>query len=137
MTKPVAASLSPSTDSVVGQTTSRRQLQGYGLSKFQSRAITQQLVYCDRQGQAYLYELREVIASIRDYIQRPRVKQSTKTKLATVLDLLLQRLDNVTPGLFGAETTELGEMTRSLMRTMAKSDQQLAEMKAMVASNHD
>ena len=127
---------SPAFDTLARQTTSRRQLQGYGLSRFQSRAVTQQLTHCDRQGQAYLYEIREVITSIRNYVQRPRVQPETKSKLAMVLNLLLQQLGNVTPAFAGSATTELGEMTRSLMRTMVKSDQQLAEMKAVVASNH-
>lgn len=115
--------------------TTRRQLRGYGLSAYHSRTVTQQLTPCDRQGRAYYYNLRDVIGAIRDYAARDRVKPSTQDKLATVLQALLDRLGNVTPVLFGAEETELSQMTRSLLHTMAQSDQQLAEIKALVAAS--
>ena len=56
------------------KTTTRKQLQGYGASRYLAYSLTKDLTSATKQGRAYAYVLRDVIVSIREYKKRPRIK---------------------------------------------------------------
>jgi hypothetical protein len=117
--------------------TTRVQLQGYGLTRYQSTKITQGLTPASKKGRTYIYLVSDVISSIRNYIDYPRVKPSTRQQLITVLDSLLERLGNVIS--LPINTTlsshpEIGELTKQLFKAMSATDKTLIELKATAAT---
>jgi hypothetical protein len=58
--------------------TTRLQLRGYGATRYQAQAITKNLTAAVHQGRAYAYPVSDVVASIREYLQRPRVQPATR-----------------------------------------------------------
>jgi hypothetical protein len=117
--------------------TTRVQLQGYGLTQYQSTKITQGLTPTSKQGRTYIYLVSDVISSIRNYVDYPRVKPSTQQQLTTVLDSLLERLGNVIS--LPINTTlsshpEIRELTKQLFKAMSATDKTLIELKATAAT---
>ena len=88
------------------KTTTYRQLCQYGASHYHARLITQGLTPIGIQNRAYLYCLNDVIAALRSYLERPRLKAQTRTTLQAVLVDLLRQLDNVIAAPFGLSTDE-------------------------------
>ena len=116
------------------QTITRKQLQAYGVSNYQARVVTQNLTPVGKQGQAYLYDLRAVVTSIGQYIQRPRIKESTRNSLDFVLDALLKRLGNVVEVPFAeGGDPQLRKLGIKLLQARAKTDASLAMLKADAA----
>ena len=66
-------------------TTTRKQLQGYGASRYLVRRLTASLVPVAKSGNAYVYSLGQAIAAIRDYSSNPRIKLATKQVLEQIL----------------------------------------------------
>jgi len=118
-------------------TTTRKQLQGYGASRYLVRRLTASLVPVAKSGNAYVYSLGQAIASIRDYSSNPRIKLTTKQVLEQILAQLLTRLDNVARFVAGNGTTEVSNIARQLLDQMRRTDKSLSEMKATVASVGD
>lgn len=115
--------------------TTRKQIQGYGATTYQARVLTQPLLPVDTKGNAYTYEVTDVITSIREYIQRPRIKLATRQRLESVLEVLLDRLGNVIAVPFDQSgDSEISKLARNLIQSMAKTDQALAELKATAAT---
>ena len=118
-------------------TTTRKQLQGYGASRYLGRRLTASLVPVAKSGNAYVYSLGQAIAAIRDYSSNPRIKLATKQVLEQILAQLLTRLDTVAPFVAGNDTTEVSNIARQLLDQMRRTDKSLSEMKATVASVGD
>jgi hypothetical protein len=115
--------------------TTRLQLQGYGATRYQTEAITKNLTSVSKQGRAYAYPVSDVIASIRDYLQRPRIKPTTSQSLKAVSQALQQRLNNVIEVPFGRATDpEINKLARQLTQAMSRTDSALAELKATAAT---
>ena len=117
--------------------TSRIQLKGYGLTRYQAIKITQPLTPISRQGRTYIYSINDVISSIRNTLSNPRIKPQTKNQLTTLLTSLLERLGNVIPLPFNlgkSSHPEIGELTKQLLRAISVTDQNLAELKATAAN---
>ncbi|MEP0871493.1 hypothetical protein NDA01_16915 [Trichocoleus desertorum AS-A10] len=115
--------------------TTRKQLQGYGATTYQARVLTQSLSPVATQGKTYTYEITGVIASIREYLQRPRIKLVTCQKLESVLEALLNQLGNIIAIPFGKSSDlEISRLAKNLIQSMAKTDQALAELKATAAT---
>jgi hypothetical protein len=107
----------------------RKQLIGYGVSRYHAKTLTQSL---DPVGGAY--PVRDVIGSIRDYLERPQIKPQTRQTLESVLTALLEYLGNKTEVPFGqSQDSELADSTKQLARAMARTDSSLAKMKATAA----
>jgi hypothetical protein len=82
----------------------------------------------------HLYGIGEVIQTVRNYLQRPRIKLHSRQLLEQVLQTLLNQLGNIVSVPFGAgEVSELGRMTQELTRSMAQTDQVLSNLKAKAA----
>jgi hypothetical protein len=96
-TKKMQLSKSMNTEKV----TTRLQLRGYGATRYQAEAITKNLTAVANQGRAYAYPVSDVVASIREYLQRPRIQPATRQILEAVLQALLERLGNVIEVPFG------------------------------------
>ncbi|PSB19735.1 hypothetical protein C7B65_10610 [Phormidesmis priestleyi ULC007] len=112
------------------KTVTRKQLRGLGLSLYHAAAITKVLKPSTQQGSTYLYSAAEVIGSLRQYMQRSRIKATTRETLKTALDILLDLIGNVVPVAFGTSTDpELSRMTRELMTTISKTNSSLAALK--------
>ena len=115
--------------------TTRRQLQGYGASSYHAEVITKNLTLVAKQGRTYIYAVSDVIVSIRDYLQRPRVKPTSRQVLEGVLQALLERLNNVVEVPFGCATDpEINKLARQLSQSMSDTDSALAELEATAAT---
>ena len=113
----------------------RLQLRGYGATRYQAEAITKNLTAAVHQGRAYAYPVSDVVASIREYLQRPRVQPATRQILEAVLQVLLERIGNVIEVPFGRGThPEINKLARQLNQSMSRTDNALAELKATAAT---
>ena len=88
------------------KTITYRQLCQYGASSYHARLLTQGLTPIGVQRKNYLYCLNDVVAVIRSYLERPCLKEQTRETLHTVLERLLQKLDNVIAAPFGLSPEE-------------------------------
>ena len=112
------------------KTVTRKQLRGLGLSLYHAAAVTKVLKPSTQKGSAYSYSAAEVINSLRQYIQRSRIKATTRETFKAALDILLDFIGNVVPVAFGTSTDpELSRMTRELMSTISKTNSSLAALK--------
>ncbi len=115
--------------------TTRLQLRGYGATRYQAEAMTKNLTAVANQGRAYAYPVSDVVASIREYLQRPRIQPTTRQILEAVLQALLERLGNVIEIPFGRGTNpEINKLARQLTQAMSRTDSALAELKATAAT---
>lgn len=117
--------------------TTRIQLQGYGLSRYQVTKITQKLNPVTKKGRAYVYLVSEAIASIRVTLSGSRLKPLTRQQLIVVLDNLLARLSNVITLPFNAASSshpEIGDIVKQLLRAMSDTDRTLVSLKATAAN---
>lgn len=115
-------------------TTTRRQLQAYGLSKYQAEAITKYISPVAKQGSTNLYDISEIIKSARQYLERPRIRQTTRTELANLIKALQERLGNVieVPFTEGSDP-EIRKIGARLLSAMSETDAALANLKADAA----
>jgi membrane-bound lytic murein transglycosylase B len=112
----------------------RKQLIGYGASRHHAKTLTQSLDPAGKDGNADAYSVRDVIASIREYLKRSQVKAGTRQTLESVLAALLEYLGNTTEAPFGqSQDSELADSTKQLAQAMARTDSSLKEMKATAA----
>ena len=119
----------------IDKTTTRKQLQGYGATGYHAKVLTSNLTPVAKKGRAYTYSINDVIVSIRDYLQRPRIKQTTSIVLESILQALLERSGNVIEVPFSRGTVpEINKLARQLTQAMSKTDNALAEMKATAAT---
>ena len=117
------------------KTMTRQQLKGYGTSRYLATALTKNLTPVAKQGRAYAYSLTDVIISMREYLQRPRIKSTTRQNLFEILPVLLERLGNVIPVPFGDAThPEISQLAKQLTQAMSDTDRVLAELKATAAT---
>jgi hypothetical protein len=115
--------------------TTRPQLRGYGATRYQAEAITKNLTAVANQGRAYAYPVSDVVASIRENLQHPRIQPATRQLLEAVLQALLERLGNVIEVPFGRGTNpEINKLARELTQAMSRTDSALAELKATAAT---
>jgi hypothetical protein len=117
--------------------TTRFQLQGYGLSRYQVTKITQVLTPVNKKGRAYVYLVSEAISSIRFTLSGSRLKLLTRQQLIVVLDNLLARLNNVITLPFNAASSshpEIGNIAKQLLRAMSDTDRDLVSRKAIAAN---
>jgi hypothetical protein len=116
------------------QTTTRKQLQGYGATRYLATKITASLTPVDRAGTAYVFALEPTIAAIRLYAARSRIHLTTQQTLNHILSELLARLDNIIPLSLEEKPSELGKLAKQALKAMRRTDKAMAEMKATVAS---
>jgi hypothetical protein len=117
--------------------TTRIQLQGYGLSRYQVTKITQALTPVTKKGKAYVYLVSEAISSIRATLSGSRLKPLTRQQLLVVLDNLLARLSNVITLPFNAASSshpEIGNIAKQLVKAMSDTDRVLVSLKATAAN---
>ena len=115
-------------------TTTRKQLRGYGASRYLARRLTCAIEPVAKAGSAYVYSLEETVIAIRQYRQRQRVQQATKATLDLILDALLTRLGNVVEFAPDSDASDISWLARQTVKAMRQTDKALAEMKATVAS---
>lgn len=115
-------------------TTTRKQLRGYGASRYLARRLTKSLTPVAKSGNAYVYTLDQAITAIRQYSSEARIHLTTQKVLEQIVTQLLVRLDNVTPFVPNGSTTEVTDVARQLLTQMRRTDKALSEMKATVAS---
>ena len=115
-------------------TTTRRQLRGYGASGYLARRLTESLEPVAKSGNAYVYTLEQVAASVREYSAHKRIQSTTKQVLEQMLAQLLALIDNVVPMTPNDSKTEVSGVAQQLLKQMHRTDKALANMKATVAS---
>ncbi len=115
-------------------TATRRQLQAYGLSKYQAEVITKSLSPIAKQSSANLYDLSEIIKSARQYLEHPRIKKTTRILLDNLIKVLQERLGNVVevPFVKGSDP-EIRKLGARLLSAMSETDAALANLKADAA----
>lgn len=122
-------------ESDLGQVTTRIQLQGYGASRYHAGRLTKEIEPVGCQGRSFAYAIADVITSIRDYLQNPRIKQETRQTLELVLQSLLGRLSNVVEVPFvKGHDAELSKLAKHLQKIMSRTDAALANLKATAAT---
>lgn len=117
--------------------TTRAQLQGYGLSRYQVTKITRELTPVTKKGRAYVYLVSEAISSIRATLSGSRLKPLTRQQLLVVLDNLLARLSNIINLPFNVTSSshpEIGNITKQLLRSMSDTNKTLVSLKATAAT---
>lgn len=115
-------------------TTTRKQLRGYGATRYLSRKLTRSLKPIAKSGNAYVYALDQVAGAVRDYCSNKRIKPTTKAVLEQILAQLLARIDSVVPLTPNSDKTEVSDVAQQLLKQMRRTDKAMAELKAMVAS---
>ena len=76
----------------------------------------------------------DAIASIKEYLAKPRIKAKTRQSLDSILPKLIQQLDNITPIIFDNGTDpELSKLSKKLFMQVTKTEQSLINAKAQVA----
>lgn len=112
------------------KTVTRKQLRALGLSIYHAAVITKALKPFSRKGSTYFYSASDVVGSLRQYLERSRIKISTRETLKAALDSLLDLVRNVIPVAFGTSADpELSRMARELMITISKTNSSLAALK--------
>ncbi len=117
--------------------TTRIQLQGYGLTRYQATKITQELTPTAKKGRTHLYLVGDVITSIRTTLECPRIKLLTRQQLLNILNYLLPRLGNLIQIPFNAASSshpEIGDLAKQLLRAMSDTDRTLVSLKATAAT---
>jgi len=127
--------MQPSKSMNTEKVTTRLQLRGYGATRYQAEAVTRKLTVVANQGRAYAYPVSDVVASIREYLQRPRIQPVTHQILEAVLQALLERIGNVIEVPFDRGINpEINKLARQLTQAMSRTDSTLAELKATAAT---
>lgn len=117
------------------QTTTRAQLKGYGLSDYLATALTKSLNPARKERNTHHYALNEVIASVRAYQERERVKPKTRHSLNALLNNLQERQDNLIAVPFTNGTDkELSDLAKRAYRTLSKTGKTLSDLKAEAAT---
>ena len=118
-----------------GPTTTRKQLQGYGASRYLARRLTTSLTPIAKLGSAYVYVIEQVIAAIREYKSNARIQITTKQVLEQIMAQLLTQLDNVIPITTAkGSQTEVSDVAQQLLHQMRRTDKSLSDLKATAAS---
>lgn len=108
----------------------RRQLRGYGATEYLAKKITRDLTPVETRSRAYVYDVRDAIAAIRNYQQNPRIQAATRSILEQILKELINYLGNVVKVPFGADNkSELALLVNHLMQAMNQTDRILADLK--------
>ena len=119
---------------VSAPTTTRKQLRGYGASRYLARRLPRSLAPVTKSGNAYVYALDQVVMAVRDYSARARIQRTTKQVLEQILIQLLSRIDNVVSLVPNSNQTEIGDVAQQLLKQLHRTDKAMAELKATVAS---
>ncbi|WP_035829659.1 hypothetical protein [Crocosphaera watsonii] len=115
-------------------TTTRKQLRGYGLSPYLSIVITKTLTPTKKQGRTLIYDLSEVISAVRIYLTKTRLKPQTRVILQNLLTTLLERINNVVPLPFTRTTDpELSRLAKKAFESLRQAENHFANMKATLA----
>ncbi len=127
--------MQPSKSMNTEKVTTRLQLRGYGATRYQAEAVTRNLTVVANHGRAYAYPVSDVVASIREYLPRPRIQPATRQILEAVLKALLERIGNVIEVPFDRGTNpDINKLARQLTQAMSRTDSTLAELKATAAT---
>ncbi len=127
--------MQPSKSMNTEKVTTRLQLRGYGATRYQVEAVTKNLTVAANHDRSYAYLVSDVVASIREYLQRPRIQPATRQILEAVCRALLERIGNVIEVPFDRGTNpEINKLARQLTQAMSRTDSTLAELKATVAT---
>lgn len=118
----------------VGFGTTRKQLRGYGASRYLARRLTETLTPVEKVGSAYVYELAQVIDSSRAYSERSRIRPTTKETLQQLIDQLLPRMNNVVNLPTTQNSSDISQLAQRAIQAIRLTDKALAEMKATAAT---
>ena len=112
----------------------RTQLKGYGISYYQAKVITKNLVPIEKEKNTNIYLLSDAIASIKEYLAKPKITAKTRQALNSVLPKLFEQLDNITPIIFGNGTDkELNKLSKNLFTKVTKAKQNSIKAKAKIS----
>jgi hypothetical protein len=117
--------------------TTRVQLKGYGLTRYQATKITQNLTPISKQGRTYVYSVSDAIGSIRSALTNSRLKPLTRQQLLDALDSLIARLDNLITLPFNATSSthpEIGDIAKQLLKAISSANTTLVDLKATAAT---
>lgn len=113
------------------ETLTRRQLQVYGLSKYQTATITKDLAQTGKEGRSSTFKLTEVIEAIRKRLNSSRLRQNTREVCTFTLTQLLERLGNVVEiPLLSNGNLEIRKAGAQLLHAIVRTDAALADLKA-------
>ena len=88
------------------KTITRKELINEGANTYLVRLLTHNLHPLKVEGKTNVYQLNEVIATVRHHLNHPRTQEQTKVILEELLGHLIQRLDNVVHAPFGKSVDE-------------------------------
>ena len=113
------------------KTVTRKQLQAYGLSRYQTSVVTSKLAAYGQIGRSLTFPLDKVIEAIRDRLKVSRLKVSTRNTLASTLNHLLEQLGNIVEIPFvQSENQETQQAGSKLLQAISLTDAAFADLKA-------
>ena len=105
---------------MITETITCQQLCEQGLSQYQVRTVTQELVPIHSEQGISAYCLRDVIAEVRHYLQANRLPPLHREAVHDALISLLEQLDNVVAAPFGlCREQQIGFHIQKLLQTQA------------------
>jgi hypothetical protein len=120
------------------KTITRKQLQAYGLSKYQVGILTKTLTPTGKERRSATFALAEIIDAIRERLKAPRLKQSTCAVFSSTMHQLTERLGNVVEIPFNPSSSpELQKAGTQLIQAISRTDAALANLKADAAEIHE
>ena len=112
------------------RTITRKQLRALGLSQYHSKTVTKSLSPLAFQQRRYIYDLSMVVISMREYLERPRIKIKTRVVCEQVLNSLTELLGNKLPVAFGeSKDKETSRLAKELLLSMARTNTELSKLK--------
>lgn len=114
----------------------RQQLKGYGLSAYHAKVLTQSLERAGKLGNSYTYSLESVCQSIKTYLQKTKIKKTTRAALEHTLTALLARINNVISVPFNQSSgdSEFKEIYKELVAATTAKNKAIAKLDAIAAS---
>lgn len=117
------------------QYVTRNQLKGYGISHYQAKVVTRNIVPICKEKNTNIYPLSNTIVSIKEYLDKPRIIEKTRKSLVAVLPKLIEQLDNIAPLILNNGTDpEFSKLSKKLFMQVTKTEQSLIKAKQKVAN---
>lgn len=118
------------------ESTTRAQLMGYGTTLYLATAITKNLTPLGKENRFNTYSINQVIDNIRLYLNRSRIAPKTRLRLTTILQILLDRLQNVIPLSFEAQKTPspISLLSKTAFGGLRDIDAHINQLKAKTAT---
>ncbi|QUS59393.1 hypothetical protein IQE94_10455 [Synechocystis sp. PCC 7339] len=107
----------------------QKQLVELGLTKYQAKQVIRKLNPVTKIKRANTYGVQEVIFSINEYLNKKKIKETTRVSLERVKSVLMPTLENLVQGEFGADSiSEIGKLAQIIMAKSSQVNRKIAKL---------